>query len=174
MITRRAYLRTVGVVAGGSTLAGCLGNDGPGDDGVAYVPAEPDYRGWLDGVSNYHGTVDARGQAAVTIDVGASGSNGNYYFDPVAIAVSPGTTVTWRWTGHSGTHNVVSESGVFDSGKLVDEAGTTFSYTFTEPRIYKYYCEPHRSLGMRGAVFVALDDIDLQSQGERDPSWWPF
>lgn len=175
MISRRTYLRTVGVAAGVGTLAGCLDSGDPGDDGdPVYVPTEPDYRGWFDGVSTYKGTIDARGTAEVTIDVGVSGGNGYYYFGPAAVAVSPGTTVTWRWTGRGGTHNVVSESGVFDSGHLVDSEGVTFTYTFEQPRIYKYYCEPHKSLGMRGAVFVALDDVALESQRDRGPGWWPF
>ena len=175
MISRREYLQAVGVV-GAVAVAGCLASGDPGDDdGTVYVPTEPDYRGWFDGVSTYKGTVDARGQSDVTIDVGVSGANGSYYFGPAAVAVSPGTTVTWRWTGKGGTHNVVSDAGVFDSGSLVQKAGTTFSYTFEEPRIYKYYCEPHKSLGMRGAVFVALDEQALVAPA-REPNrgWWPF
>lgn len=93
MISRREYVRAVGVV-GSVAVAGCLGNGGPGDDGTVYVPTEPDYRGWFDGVSNYKGTVDARGQSEVTVDVGVTGGNGYYYFGPAAAAVSPGTTIT--------------------------------------------------------------------------------
>lgn len=64
---------------------------------------------------------------------------------------------------------------MFDSGPLVQPAGTTFSHTFEEPRIYKYYCEPHKSLGMRGAVFVALDPAELAApEGKRGRGWWPF
>lgn len=163
MISRREYLQAVGVV-GAVAVAGCLASGEPAtpSEGPVYVPTEPDYRGWFDGVSNYKGTVDARGQSAVTIDVGVSGAHGAYYYGPAAVAVSPGTTVTWRWTGKGGTHNVVADAGAFDSGPFVQQAGTTFSYTFEEPRIYKYYCEPHKSLGMRGAVFVALDDAARQ------------
>lgn len=162
---RRDFLKTAGLGAGTLLLAGCIAGGEEPDDDVTYVDVEPDYRGWFDGVSNYRGTADLRGRSAVTVDVGVQGVNGFYYFGPAAIAVSPGTTVTWRWTGKGGTHNVVAETGAFDSGGLVDTSGTTFSHTFDEPRVYRYYCEPHRSMGMRGAVFVALDDGVAASTG---------
>lgn len=157
MPTRRQFLATAAVAAGG-VLAGCFGGDGgDGDDGVTYVPNEPNYRGWFEGVSNYKGTVEARGQSTVTIDVGVQGNNGFYKYGPAAIAVSPGTEIVWEWTGKGGTHNVVAEGGSFDSGELINEAGHTFTHTLESPAVYRYVCEPHRSLGMKGAVFVALD-----------------
>lgn len=153
---RRTVLRLGGAVAAGGLagLAGCL-DDGSGDEGP-YVPQEPNYQGWFENVSNYEGTVDARGQGEYRVTVGARGSNGYYYFGPAAVAVSPGTVVTWRWNGKGGTHNVVSTSGAFTSGKLVDEEGHTFSKEFVNPGIYRYICNPHQSLGMKGAVFVSL------------------
>lgn len=155
MQNRREFVRAASL-AGVASLAGCAGpTDGNGDDD-SYVPTEPNYRGWFDGVSNYDGTVDARGRESVTVEVGVKGSSGFYKFGPAAVAVTPGTTVTWEWTGKGGTHNVVAEQGAFDSGKLVERKGNTFEQTISSPAIYKYFCEPHRSLGMRGAVFVAL------------------
>lgn len=53
-------------------------------------------------------------------------------------------------------HNVVARTGVFDSGDLVKELGHTLEHTFADPGLYYYDCEPHESMGMRGAVFVAL------------------
>lgn len=154
--TRRDFIRTAAVV-GAVAIAGCgTRAEPPGTD--VYVPNEPDYKGWLDGVSNYVGTVDRRGEAAVTVRVGTQGDTGYYKFDPPAVAVSPGAVVTWEWTGMGGTHNVVAESGAFDSGPLVSKAGHTFDHTFESPGVYTYVCEPHRTLGMKGAVFVALGD----------------
>lgn len=154
--TRRRFFRSVGVASVGVGLAGC--SSGPPTNGPPdqYVPEEPNYQGWFQNVSNYAGTVEARGQSEYRIDVGVNGANGYYYFRPAAVAVSPGTTVTWEWTGRGGTHNVVSTSGVFTSGKLVGEAGHTFTTTLDNPGVYRYICNPHQSLGMKGAVFVAL------------------
>lgn len=151
---RRTYLASVGAAAA-ACLAGCNGGPDP-DEGEPRVPNEPNYRGWFDGVSNYSGTIDARGEDDVEVDVGARGNTGYYAYSPAAIAVSPGTTVRWQWAGRGGQHNVVAESGAFDSGRPVDRNGEEFARTLDDPAVYRYVCEPHRSLGMRGAVFVAL------------------
>jgi halocyanin-like protein len=154
---RRTLLRSTAVAAAGGAvaLAGCQGGGG-GDDDDEFVPEEPNYQGWLNGVSNYRGTVDERGTDAVSVDVGVQGANGFYYYGPAAVAVSPGTEITWDWTGKGGTHNVISTSGAFTSGKLVDNADFTFSHTFKTPGVFRYFCSPHESLGMKGAVFVTL------------------
>lgn len=156
---RRSFLRLGGLVAVGgvAAIAGCSGG-GTDDDGdeVTYVPQEPNYQGWFENVSNYKGTVEARGQDELRVTVGAKGANGYYYFGPAAVAVSPGTSVIWEWNGKGGTHNVVSSSGAFTSGQLVDEKGHTFVNEFVNPGVYRYFCSPHQSLGMKGAVFVSL------------------
>lgn len=152
---RRFVLGAWGVAVTG--LAGCSGPGGDPPD-TKYVQNEPNYKGWFEGVSNYKQTVDERGQTGVNVDVGVQGDSGYYKFGPAAVAVSPGTRVTWEWTGKGGTHNVVSRNGVFDSGELVDRADHTFAYTFDDPGIYYYVCEPHKSLGMKGAIFVGLDE----------------
>jgi halocyanin-like protein len=89
----------------------------------------------------------------VTVTVGAQGNGGYLAFDPAAVRVSSGTTVTWEWTGQGGSHNVVAEDGSFES-ELVAEEGHTFSHTFEESGAYRYYCQPHETLGMNGAVVV--------------------
>ena len=141
-----------------AALAGCFGDgNGGGDDGPI-LDTEPNYKGWFKGVSNYEGTRDLRDQSEVTVAVGAQGSLGYFKFAPPAIAVSPGTTVRWEWTGKGGPHNVVAQEGTFESGKPVDRKDETFEYTFDSPGVFRYYCEPHRGQGMKGAAFVALDE----------------
>jgi halocyanin-like protein len=133
--------------------AGGEGSDGGTPQGP---PANPDYEDFFSNVDNFDGTtVDWTDRDSVEIAVGAEGNGGNFAFDPPAVRVTPGTEVTWRWTGQGSTHNVVSTSGgPLDSGDAVQEAGTTYSYTFEEMGVYTYYCEPHESLGMKGAVVV--------------------
>lgn len=111
------------------------------------------YGGYLSEARNYDGTtVDYRGQDEVTVSVG--GGDAGLAFDPAAIVVDPGTTVVWEWTDRGGSHNVVAESGAFDSGDPVAGEGATFEYTFDRQRVYKYHCVPHREMGMRGVVAV--------------------
>ncbi|MFC6864910.1 halocyanin domain-containing protein [Halomicroarcula sp. GCM10025817] len=132
------------------------GSGGGGSGQPQGPPANPDYGGFFDNVSNFDGTtVDRTGQDTVEISVGAQGNNGAFAFDPPAVRVSPGTEVVWTWTGEGGGHNVVSDGdGPLDSGSPVAESGTTYSYTFEEMGVYQYVCVPHESLGMKGAVVV--------------------
>ena len=159
---RAALAKTGAAVVGTVGLAGCGdilgGGDGNGDGQPPMLPTEPNYGGWLADVSTYDGTVDRRGESDVTVRVGTSGDLGFYKFDPTAVAVSPGTTVTWEWTGRGGAHDVVELNGVFDSGDPVTREGYTFEYTFEAPGVFKYYCTPHREMEMKGAVFVALEE----------------
>lgn len=156
--TRRDFLKAAGIVAvvGAAGLAGCTGGATTRQPSGPELPNEPNYKGWFDNTSNYDHTRDMRGQDTVTIQVGTEGNMGEYGFGPAAVAVSPHTTVTWEWTGGGGDHNVVADQGTFNSGPPVADAGTTFQFTFDRPGVYKYVCEPHEMMGMKGAVFVAL------------------
>ena len=67
-------------------------------------------------------------------------------FEPDAIEVPVGTTVTWRWSGDA-EHNVVGDG--FESP--VQEEGD-FSYAFTDSGTFDYRCTLHPL--MRGEVVV--------------------
>ena len=149
-----------GVVAVGSVDDDLVDPQAEGGDGGSGGPAG--YGDWFEDVGNYEGTRDLRGQDEVTVSVGA-GENG-HLFDPPAILVDPGTTVVWEWTGAGGGHNVVEENGAFDSGEPAAEEGTTFEHTFADAGdgdVFRYVCEPHQSVGMKGAVAVGSVEDDL-------------
>ena len=158
--SRRDVVCATGI-AGITLLAGCTSGDTASTDGAeeggdsgsgepTYLSDEPAYDGWLDDVSNYEGTLDLTGQESVSVTVGYELLS----FDPPAVAVSPGTTVTWEWTGEGGFHNVVSEGEGPLESELVDEAGHTYEYSFQEAGTYRYKCNPHEANGMKGAVYV--------------------
>ena len=110
---------------------------------------------YLAEATGYDGSIaDETGSGSVEIAVGA-GENG-YAFDPAAVHVSPGTTITWAWTGEGSAHNVVSKGdGPLDSGEPAMGEDVTYEATLDSPGVYRYYCNPHQSLGMKGAVAVA-------------------
>jgi halocyanin-like protein len=166
-LTRRAALGTaVGTVAAAAA--------GPGIATAQEEGEGVDFDGWFDDVSNYDGVVDRRGQSEVTVEVGTEGNGGAFAFGPAAIRVDPGTTVVWEWTGEGGGHNVVSEEGTDYSyeSELVSEAGFTFEHTFEQEGISKYFCVPHRSLGMKGAVVVGDQGAGPAAVGEPDYEGW--
>lgn len=110
---------------------------------------------WLAETSTYDGSVaDRTGEDPVSIAVGStSGDAQGLAFDPPAIRIDPGTTVVWEWTGNGGSHNVVHEGGQFES-ELTPSGEFTFEQTFDEERLNRYYCAPHRAIGMKGVVIV--------------------
>lgn len=67
-------------------------------------------------------------------------------FDPAAIQVPRGTTVTWQWEGEE-EHNVVGD--ILESAIQAEGA---FSERFDEPGIHSYECTLH--LFMRGEVVI--------------------
>jgi len=76
----------------------------------------------------------------------------NYAFNPAAITVQPGTTVTW--TNMDTVDHTVTSVGTspasFDSRTL--HPGATFQYTFNYAGTYTYGCTIHTF--MRGTVTV--------------------
>jgi plastocyanin len=79
--------------------------------------------------------------AAVKID--------NFVFGPQTVTIPVGTTVTWT-NSDDIPHTAVSTDGVFKS-KVMD-TDEKFSYTFTKPGTYPYYCTIHPK--MTGKVVV--------------------
>jgi halocyanin-like protein len=121
--------------------------------------AQASFGGWMSDVGNYSEVVDETGSDEVTITVGAQGNGGNFAFGPAAVQVDPGTKIVWEWNGEGGQHNVVAEEGGDFESELTAEAGFTFEQTFDSEGVIKYYCQPHRALGMKAVVVVgALPD----------------
>ena len=85
---------------------------------------------------------------------GASVAIMNYGFYPAALTISTGTTVTWvnmdmvQHTVTSGTEQ--APTNLFDSHEL--NHMQSFSYTFSAPGTYIYYCDVHPD--MIGTVTV--------------------
>ena len=79
--------------------------------------------------------------AAATID--------NFTFAPERLIVKAGTTVTWR-NEDDIPHTVASDSRLFKSKAL--DTDDTFSFTFTDPGSYQYFCSLHPR--MTGTVVV--------------------
>jgi plastocyanin len=91
-------------------------------------------------------------------------------FHPAMTTVKVGTTVTWRndepitHTVTSGRFEGVDETtglrssqdpdGTFEA--KLDGKGKTFSFTFTKPGTYTYYCDIHQ--GMNATITVVADD----------------
>jgi halocyanin-like protein len=154
-VTRRGVLRAGAGTAAGLASASVVGSAAAQSDA---------YGGYLSDEGTWGGvTVDATGRDLVVIDVGAEGNGGSNAFAPPAVAIEPGTTVRWVWTGN-GVHNVIAEDESFSSGTAVGEAGTTFEQTFDETGVTQYFCRPHKTLGMKGVVVVGEENIETETR----------
>jgi plastocyanin len=86
------------------------------------------------------GDKPARG-AAVKID--------NFSFGPADVTISAGTTITW--TNHDDVpHVVASEDKLFKSKAL--DTDDHFSFTFSKPGTYTYYCSIHPKMTAKVVV----------------------
>jgi plastocyanin len=73
----------------------------------------------------------------------------NFVFSPNTVTVPAGSTL--HWTNHDDIpHNVVSDDKSFKS-KVMD-TDESFSYTFTKPGTYTYFCSIHPK--MTGKIVV--------------------
>jgi plastocyanin len=81
--------------------------------------------------------------------------------------INVGDSVRWVW--RSGFHTTTSSDNLWDAE--ISSVQRTFTYTFTQPGVYEYYCIPHELIGMVGTVRVRIpgdvnfdcvvDDSDL-------------
>jgi plastocyanin len=64
----------------------------------------------------------------------------DFAYRPASIEITPGTTL--RWVNQDvAPHTVTDRAGRFDSGIMA--TGDTFSFTFTQPGTYEYFCTLH-------------------------------
>jgi plastocyanin len=74
----------------------------------------------------------------------------NFSFSPAVITVAPGTTI--RWTNRDDIpHTVVSDDHTTFKSKVID-TDEQFTYTFTKPGTYSYFCSIHPK--MTGQIVV--------------------
>jgi len=75
----------------------------------------------------------------------------SWRYSPQSIRVVLGVNATVTWVSHSISYDTVTgRGGTFGSGTIAP--GGTFTYTFTQPGVYGYYCQYHP--WMTGSVTV--------------------
>jgi len=74
----------------------------------------------------------------------------NFTYSPVTVTVATGTTV--KWTNRDDIpHTVVSEDKSTFKSKALD-TDDSFSYTFTKPGTYTYFCSIHPKMTAKVVV----------------------
>jgi plastocyanin len=75
----------------------------------------------------------------------------NYAFAPAALTVAVGTKVTWT-NDDTAPHTVTVQSGPVKFASPTLQKGDTYTYTFTTPGTYSYYCAVHPSMTAKVVV----------------------
>ena len=74
----------------------------------------------------------------------------NFTFSPKELKVKAGTTVTW--TNHDDiAHGIASSNNAFAKSKVID-TDDSYSFKFTAPGTYQYFCYIHSH--MVGSIIV--------------------
>jgi plastocyanin len=133
--TSRSLLLSAAVLIGG---LGAACSDGGDDDAVDAGGSEQSSD---ETTTTEMPAAPAEGDQTVSI--------ADYTFDPDALTVKVGTTVTWTNTDDV-EHTVTADDGTFDTEKLGNDASG--EYTFDQTGTYSYKCDIHSY--MEGTVDV--------------------
>jgi len=159
------YRRELLAAAGSATavaLAGCTGGDG--DEATTEAPTETTAESTAAATTAEATTEERATTGASTVAGDATtvvvAPEGDLAFDPGTVTVAVGDTVRWEWDGSG--HNVRPDSrpdgadwtGTPGGAGETYDSGHEYAHTFEVAGRYEYYCAPHRSVGMTGAVVV--------------------
>jgi plastocyanin len=92
-------------------------------------------------------------------------------WSPVSVAVMPGESVTWTFTGTSQAHNVASNSANWTLSTPIQSNHAPVTYTFPATGDYAFICQVHS--GMTGTVYVNADGT-VPGTPPPPPSEQPF
>ncbi len=84
----------------------------------------------------------------------------NFTFNPTALTVKAGTTVTWT-NKDDIPHGIASSTNAFAKSRALD-TDQSFSFTFTTPGTYQYFCYVHPH--MVGTIVVEASTGSNASQ----------
>ena len=77
----------------------------------------------------------------------------DFAFSAPTITIDSGESIRWRNTTRN-FHTVTPDGHGAFVERQTGTQGQTFETRFDTPGRYRYYCEPHRSLGMTGEIVV--------------------
>ena len=101
--------------------------------GLAYFLATPTF------------TEKAPAKPVLTINIPVGASIAPPFYDPQVLVVEIGVNNTVRWVNKDAVpHTVTDKNNSFDSGILNE--GDSWTYTFTKPGTYTYYCKLHLNM----------------------------
>jgi len=129
---------------GGTAGATMLTHSGFMRNGYGMMSRQQGYQGMMGRQYNHGSMMGGYQQYPAkpgTPDTGVTHMNmQNFAYQMANIQVHAGTTVTWT-NQDNVPHSITFKNGMKDSGLLYQ--GQSFSYTFSTPGTYQYYCTVH-------------------------------
>jgi plastocyanin len=119
----------------------------------------------------------SRSAASVAVDLRGRASGGAYpevpvtvldnTFEPAAIRIDPGVTVSWTNKGRVPHDIAPVEGAAFGVHPSAFAPGDEYEHRFDEPGVYRYYCTLHgtKTKGMTGTVVVGDVDVTASATG---------
>jgi plastocyanin len=77
----------------------------------------------------------------------------DFAFSAPTLTIDRGTSVRWRSSTRT-FHTVTPDGHQAFNERQMNAPGETLDVRFDVPGRYRYFCEPHRALGMTGEVVV--------------------
>jgi len=100
--------------------------------------------------------------SAHAADVKLGSDNGSLVFEPSAVTIKAGDSVTFK--NNAGfPHNIIFDEDAVPEGVKADAIshedylnapGESYTVKLTTPGEYTFYCEPHQGAGMQGKITV--------------------
>jgi plastocyanin len=158
-------LAAIRLLAAALLAAGCNTTVTPIDAGADLVPL-PDLATAADLASTGDLATGASDLSGGTVHMITVGPGGALAFDPPALTIKAGDTVTWTFASSGHTVNsgnpvgcvvdskFCSPSDTNCSGNLPASAGNTYSHTFPTAGTFPYFCRPHCFAQMTGTITV--------------------
>lgn len=77
----------------------------------------------------------------------------NFAFAGANLTIDRGTTVRWR-NSTATFHTVTPDGHAAFQEWQTNAQNQTFEFRFDQPGTYRYFCAPHRAVGMTGVITV--------------------
>lgn len=108
----------------------------------------------------------AQARTLVQVEMKGSPRGERIWFDPIGLAVAPGTlirfinrdpgnshtTTSYHPSTHGRVHRIPLGAAAWNSGFLLP--GQSFDITLSAPGVYDYFCLPHEAAAMVGRIVV--------------------
>lgn len=112
----------------------------------------------------------ALAQTRVEVEMRGTSRGERIWFDPIGLAVAPGTTLRFTNRDPGNSHTATAyHPDIFDRVRRIPDSaepwdsdfllpGQSFKVTLKAPGVYDYYCIPHEMAAMVGRIVVGTPD----------------